>query len=242
MNKKSATAIISVLILSTVVVGMRLFVSTTNVETTSSVATKPSAVFEAESTTIEEPSSTTEEPTTKETTVEQTTTTTKPSTTKQSTTKKTTTKKSTTTTTSKVTTTKTSGIVTGFENSMLARVNAARAEEGAEPLILDSNLNKLARIRAEEIAQDYRSNHARPDGSVWSTVLDGLAGTELENWTGASENIAYGQIDEKSAFEAFHASPSHLAAMTTSYYTHCGFGCYSKQGVLYWVQLFIGVE
>lgn len=64
---------------------------------------------------------------------------------------------------------------------MLKRVNAERAKHGVAPLTLDSTLVEMSRIRAEELSRYYNSNHKRPDGREWYTILDTLKGTGLEN-------------------------------------------------------------
>lgn len=132
------------------------------------------------------------------------------------------------------------GQYTGFEQEMLKRVNAERAKHGVAPLTLDSTLVEMSRIRAEELSRYYNSNHKRPDGREWYTILDTLKGTGLEKWHDAGENIAYGQSPSE-IMDDWIASPGHYQNMLKSAYTHVGFGCYNKNGVMYWEQMFIGV-
>lgn len=255
--KKTLIYILCLLFLSAIVVGMRLFIVQKPIKTVDPVTTEGT-----KATTILQ-NTTTEAKTLKSTNTVTTTATTNAITSAKppkitpttsaiistkittTTTKKATTISKITSTTTKATTvTKTtskSGLITGFESDMLKQINRERSKSGAKPVSIDSNLNKIARIRAKEISEVYLSSHKRPNGKSWETVLVELDGTSLADWTSAGENIAYGQRDVDEIMDAFIASPSHNDNICKKSYTHVGFGCYSVQGVLYWVQVFIGI-
>lgn len=152
---------------------------------------------------------------------------------------KTTTATPTTTTTKKVT--EQVYDATGMEAEMLKIVNNERAKHGVAPLSLDPTLIQMSQTRAKELASNYSSDHKRPDGSEWHTILASLNGTSLQNWCDAGENIGYGQSTCKEIMEDWIASPTHYNNIIKSTYTHAGFACYSRNGVLYWNQIFIGI-
>lgn len=131
------------------------------------------------------------------------------------------------------------GRVTGFEQEMLKRVNAARAAVGAPALSLSSDLTRLSAIRAEELSRRYSQDHRRPDGRAWHTIFDDLTDPSLKNWSLIAENIAYGQKDCKEIMNAWIGSEGHYKNIINPEFTHVGFGCYSKNGTLYWDQLFL---
>lgn len=116
---------------------------------------------------------------------------------------------------------------------MLQYVNEARAKVGAKPLVLDTDLNRRADIRAKELSVRYE--HTRPDGSDAFTVLNGY------NYMGAGENIYASPKTAKIAFDGWMNSPGHKRNILNPRFGHLGVGHYfnpNTQWENYWVQLF----
>ncbi|MBQ0135691.1 MAG: CAP domain-containing protein [Oscillospiraceae bacterium] len=252
MKNKITLCILAILILTSLALGVKTLatqkINKPDVTITTNAPTK-AIEKKVEEKTVE-PETETETETEKETETETETKvkkeiiTTEKQTAKQTTnqTTKQTTKTTSTTTKKQTTTTTIVAQTSGYEQQMLKMINAERAKYGAPALQLDSTLNSMARTRASELATLYRSDHIRPNGTLWATILDGLKGTPLEKWSCAGENIAYGQSTYKEVTEDWIASPGHHKNIVKAEYTHVGFGCYTKNGVTYWDQIFLGVE
>jgi uncharacterized protein YkwD len=112
---------------------------------------------------------------------------------------------------------------------------------GLGDLTYDYELEKVAMLRAKEIAQSF--SHTRPNGqSCWTAYDD--CGYDWQ-WS-VGENIAYGQT---SAYEVYmdwredndpYAGQGHRRNMLGSGFKAIGIGCYEYNGRKYWVQEFTG--
>lgn len=112
-------------------------------------------------------------------------------------------------------------------------VNAERAKAGAAPLVMVTELNHAAGIRAEEIYTKFA--HERPDGSRYRTVLDQLA----ISYSGCGENVAYGFRTPEAVMEGWMNSEGHKANILNENYTSIGIGYYKgANGYNYWAQMF----
>lgn len=123
----------------------------------------------------------------------------------------------------------------------LTATNKKRAEKGVSALVLNDDLNKIAQIRAMEIAYsqigtDSKGNHIRPDGSSFSTIFTAYG----YKATIKGENFVSGgtTISNYDAFTSLVGSSSHLANMVNGNYTKMGVGKFNFNGKIYWVQLF----
>ena len=122
-------------------------------------------------------------------------------------------------------------------------VNVERAKAGLSPLSATNNqLNNAAMKRADEIRVDYRSDHSRPDGRAWSTVLPEFN----VSYRAAGENIAQGQSSPQEVVTAWMNSPGHRRNIMNPDFTHIGVGVAQGTGTRgdirwSWVQLFIRV-
>jgi len=85
-------------------------------------------------------------------------------------------------------------------------VNAARAQRGLAPLVLDEELSQFALQVAEQMAQRHYFGHTDPAGV---TFQDRLRAAGRHNRF-AAENMAFDQ-DEAHANQAFLHSPGHYA-------------------------------
>ena len=110
--------------------------------------------------------------------------------------------------------------------------------QGLEKLAYDYNLEKIAMIRAAEIAIKF--DHERPCGSDCFSAFSEAG----YNYSYAGENIAYGYKTAKAAFEAFkeannrYEGQGHRRNMLCTDYNVCAIGHAKVNGVHYWVQLF----
>lgn len=123
-----------------------------------------------------------------------------------------------------------------YRNEILELVNAARAEEGLSPLVLDGELNGAAQVRASECLESF--SHTRPGGSAYKTAIE-EAGISSD-WTG--ENLATGQTAPRQVVESWLKSEGHRANILNEHYTRLGLGREANRSGRYrgytWVQLF----
>ena len=121
-------------------------------------------------------------------------------------------------------------------NEMLSYVNNYRSEVGVSPLSIDNNLNLAATIRAIEMSYANKFSHTRPDGSKCFSVLSDLGISTMS----MGENIANGQKNVAAVSEAWKNSPGHYSNMVNDSFTKVGFGKYTLNEKIYWVQIFAG--
>lgn len=114
-------------------------------------------------------------------------------------------------------------------------VNEERVRKGKAELEINDELMESARVRAEEVSENF--SHTRPDGTSCLTAIN------LE-YAAASENAAhiYGYTMEdvaQNAVEAWIKSPGHHVAMIQSKWEETGVGVYVNGTQVSVVQLFI---
>ncbi len=115
---------------------------------------------------------------------------------------------------------------------VLALVNKERAGAGLNELSMPKALTAPANKRAEEIKESF--SHTRPDGRSWSTVLEDYD----ISIKAAGENLAFGYNTPEEVVKAWMNSPGHKANILNSSYNKVGIGVYTKDGTIYWTQLF----
>ena len=121
-------------------------------------------------------------------------------------------------------------------NTILSKTNEYRQEQGIAQLALDENLSKIATLRAMEIAYSGKLDHARPNGSDWTTIWEEYNGKERD--IVMAENIAGKFNTDLEVVTEWHNSKSHNLIMLESRFTKIGIGKYSFNGKTYWVQHF----
>ncbi len=113
---------------------------------------------------------------------------------------------------------------------------------GLSKLAYDYNLEKIAMLRAAEVAIKFA--HERPNGKQCFTALN-------ENgyvYTAAGENIAYNCKTVNAAFKAFqesnnqYANQTHRRMMLSPDYNVCAVGHARVNGTDYWVKLFANTQ
>ena len=121
-----------------------------------------------------------------------------------------------------------------FAAEVVQLVNEERQKAGLSPLTVNVQAVEAAQIRAQEIESVF--SHTRPNGTSFVTALS-EAGV---SYSGAGENIAYGQKTPEQVMEAWMNSQGHRANILNSSFTSIGVGHYqNNRGVSYWTQLFI---
>ncbi|WP_120465149.1 CAP domain-containing protein [Paenibacillus aceti] len=115
---------------------------------------------------------------------------------------------------------------------VVALVNKERAAAGLEPLIVHTNLTKMAKDKAVDMYRNHYFEHTSPTYGSPFDMMDAYNITYLY----AGENIAKGQRSAEEAVEDWMDSPGHRANILNPKYKLIGVGYYNG----YWVQEFIG--
>lgn len=116
-------------------------------------------------------------------------------------------------------------------------LNDLRAEYGISAVYwnYNSNLQKAAEIRAQEIASFF--SHQRSDGSDYLTVVNQCG----VRYSACGENIAMGtNLDAEGAMNLWRNSKGHLKNMVNRNFSEVGIAAYRVGENIYWVQLFVG--
>ena len=111
-------------------------------------------------------------------------------------------------------------------DEVVRQVNMERARRSLGTLKVSAELNRAARVRANEIIRKF--SHTRPDGSAWRTVSGAAYG----------ENIAMGQRTADKVMAAWMTSSGHRANILRASYGSIGVCAVVSNGVTYWAQLF----
>ena len=118
-----------------------------------------------------------------------------------------------------------------FIKEVIRLTNIERQKAGENSVQENAALDRGAAVRAKECAIKY--GHHRPNGEIFSTAYyESGAGNIL------GENIAVGFLTPKGVVDGWVNSQGHYVTMIDSRATHMGAGCYKKDGVIYWVQIF----
>ncbi|MBQ8825642.1 MAG: CAP domain-containing protein [Oscillospiraceae bacterium] len=111
-------------------------------------------------------------------------------------------------------------------------VNSERKSSGKGSLTADSELTRLANIRAEEIVSYF--SHTRPDGRSCFTVYDDNG----YSYSAIAENIAMSIADSEKIMDMWMNSSGHKKNIMNGTYTKIGVGVCIVGDYAYWVQLF----
>jgi uncharacterized protein YkwD len=102
---------------------------------------------------------------------------------------------------------------------VVALANAARAEEGCDPLRIDARLTAAAQAHSDDMAaQDYFAHTSLDGRSAWDRIL--AAGYARPG----GENIAQGQRSASEVHDAWMDSPDHRANILDCRFTAIGVG------------------
>lgn len=141
----------------------------------------------------------------------------------------------TTTETTAPTTTDSNGYsVNDYEKQVVQLVNQIRKENGLSELTLNTELSKVARIKAQDMHDNQYFSHTSP---TYGSPFDMMKQFGISYRT-AGENIAMGQQSPQAVVDAWMNSEGHRANILNSSYTQIGMG-YVADGNC-WSQMFIG--
>ncbi|MBR2289694.1 MAG: SH3 domain-containing protein [Clostridia bacterium] len=121
------------------------------------------------------------------------------------------------------------------EKEVFDLINQQRANNGLSALKLDEEVQRVARIKAQDMVDNNYFAHESP---TYGTPFQMLTSFKI-SYTAAGENIA-GNSTNSGAVTAWMNSSGHKANILNSNYTHTGIGVVSsnKYGKIY-VQIFI---
>src|SRR6478735_7711135 len=122
----------------------------------------------------------------------------------------------------------------GIEVQVQQLVNNERSKAGLKPLQMDWELQRTARVKACDMAENKYFSHQSP---TYGSPFDMMKQFGITYKT-AGENIAYGQKTPAEVMNAWMNSPGHKANILSKNFTHIGVG-YVQDGS-YWTQQFIG--
>ena len=132
--------------------------------------------------------------------------------------------------------TSTSTNLTADEQEVMRLVNQARANAGLSKLTADSNITKVARVKAQDMVNNNYFSHNSPTyGSPFEMMKSfGIS------YKSAGENIA-AHSTVQAAFDAWMNSSGHRANILNSSFNYTGIGVVSspKYGKML-VQMFVG--
>jgi len=121
----------------------------------------------------------------------------------------------------------------GTEQQVLSLVNQERSRAGIKPLEMDWELQRVARVKACDMAEKGYFSHQSP---TYGSPFDMMKQFGV-SYRSAGENIAEGQRTPAEVMQAWMNSQGHRENILKSDYTHLGVG-YCETGN-HWVQMFI---
>ena len=124
--------------------------------------------------------------------------------------------------------------VSEYEKQVVELVNSYRAQYGLNPVTLNTELSKVARLKSQDMKDKGYFSHTSP---TYGSPFDMMKQFGISYRT-AGENIAMGQRTPEAVMEAWMNSEGHRANILNASYTQIGVG-YVADGN-YWTQMFIG--
>lgn len=120
------------------------------------------------------------------------------------------------------------------ELQLVKEINNLRAENGLSPLVIDSELNKVASVRSAEASQKW--SHTRPNGKQGVDAIPGNV------WKGENLSMMEGSASEATTAEMFRMlceSPTHYDNMVFEEFTRIGVSSYeAADGCVYVAYMF----
>ena len=116
-------------------------------------------------------------------------------------------------------------------------VNQQRSAQGLSPLSYDSELTKLAQLKAEDMAENNYFSHQSP---TYGSAFDMMQSAGV-SYRSAGENIARGQKTPAAVMDSWMNSQGHRENILSLSYTSIGVGyAVDDSGRACWVQIFKG--
>lgn len=126
--------------------------------------------------------------------------------------------------------------ISSFEMEVVELTNKERIKQGLNPLIMDKELSRVARMKSQDMIDNEYFDHNSPRyGSPFEMML-----REGIRFSMAAENIAAGYSTPESVVQGWMNSPGHRANILKSELTHIGVG-FAEGGSYryYWTQMFM---
>ncbi|WP_294725854.1 CAP domain-containing protein [uncultured Fusobacterium sp.] len=122
-----------------------------------------------------------------------------------------------------------------YQKIILKEVNIEREKNHLKPLKIDNRLNKIAVIKAKDMAREKKMSHtSKKFGATFNLIKK-----ENIHFTKAAENIASGHKTPEFVVERWLKSKGHHKNILGKNYRFIGIGKASdNEGKLYWVQIF----
>ena len=122
-----------------------------------------------------------------------------------------------------------------YQKIILKEVNIEREKNHLKPLKIDNRLNKIAVIKAKDMAREKKMSHtSKKFGATFNLIKK-----ENIHFTKAAENIASGHKTPEFVVERRLKSKGHHKNILGKDYRFIGIGKASdNEGKLYWVQIF----
>ncbi len=125
--------------------------------------------------------------------------------------------------------------ISNLENQMIELINKERQKEGLAPLRRDSELTRVARIKANDMERNNYFSHYSP---TYGSPFDMLDRFDVE-YIMAGENLS-GNSSVETAHQSLMQSSGHRANILKESFTHIGIGAVESSRYRYiFVQLFI---
>lgn len=125
--------------------------------------------------------------------------------------------------------------LTANEQQMAKLINQARSEAGLSPLVVDSTLSGLARIKAQDMASWGYLSHQSP---TYGSLTDMLKAADVSCYS-AAENLARAP-SVNTAFNALLSSRTHRASILSDNFNRVGVGVITTGSSKILVQIFVG--
>ena len=126
--------------------------------------------------------------------------------------------------------------VAAFQNRVVALTNQQRAKYGLPPLKLNWELQRLARVKSEDMRNRNYFDHNSPTYGSPFTMMKSFG----ISYSYAGENIAAGQQTPEAVVDSWMKSPGHRANILKKEFTEIGCGvAFGGSYRLYWTQEFI---
>ena len=124
----------------------------------------------------------------------------------------------------------------GYQKTILKYVNQERKAKRLAPLVMNEKLNKIAVIKAIDMAKEEKLSH---DSKKFGMTFN-LIKKENIKYKSAAENIARWHDTPEFVMERWMKSKGHRDNILSKNYNEIGIGkAVDKDGKNYWVQIFI---
>ena len=124
--------------------------------------------------------------------------------------------------------------VHAYERQVVDLVNVQRARSGLQPLTLDAELCRFARVKSQDMHDNRYFDHNSP---TYGSPFDMMRSFGI-TYASAGENIAMGYSTPEAVVSAWMNSDGHRANILSTKFALLGVGYVADGG--YWTQWFIG--